>query len=381
MGRSAPVGRPDILYYGVVFNPTGYGNEARRFVEFLSGQGYTLKLVPHLEGDDQHGILTPGERGRFRHLMGTRIQPNRTVEIHHVPPIMFDTRQRVRRRVARTMCETIGLPPRWAELCNHMDRVWVPSRFNLETFADAGVQREKLRVVPDGVDTQRFRPGLDPLPIAGRRGFNFLSVFDWNRRKGWDVLLRAFLTEFQPDEDVALILKVSVYSAPGNDIRAQMRAFITDDLRLDPAHLPPVLLVDGFMPDCEVPRLYTAADAFVLPSRGEGWGFPYCEAMATGLPTIGTGWGGNRMFMNSENAYLIGIEAIGPIHGNDHPMYGTGQQWAQPSTDHLRFLLRHVFTHRDEARNKGAQARQDMVDHWQWEHAYTSLETALTEVC
>lgn len=39
-----------------------------------------------------------------------------------------------------------------------------------------------------------------------------------------------------------------------------------------------------------MPSLYKAADAFVLPSRGEGWGIPYMEAMAMGLPTIGTNW-------------------------------------------------------------------------------------------
>jgi glycosyltransferase involved in cell wall biosynthesis len=33
----------------------------------------------------------------------------------------------------------------------------------------------------------------------------------------------------------------------------------------------------------EMPRLYKAADAFVLPSRGEGWGMPMMEAMGMGV--------------------------------------------------------------------------------------------------
>lgn len=36
-----------------------------------------------------------------------------------------------------------------------------------------------------------------------------------------------------------------------------------------------------------MPRLYKAADAFVLPSRGEGWGRPHVEAMSMALPVIG----------------------------------------------------------------------------------------------
>jgi len=38
----------------------------------------------------------------------------------------------------------------------------------------------------------------------------------------------------------------------------------------------------------DMPRLYKSVDAFVLPSRGEGWGRPHTEAMSMGLPVIGT---------------------------------------------------------------------------------------------
>ena len=41
-----------------------------------------------------------------------------------------------------------------------------------------------------------------------------------------------------------------------------------------------------------LPALFASADAFVLPSHGEGWGLPLMEAMAMELPTIGTAFGG-----------------------------------------------------------------------------------------
>jgi glycosyltransferase involved in cell wall biosynthesis len=53
------------------------------------------------------------------------------------------------------------------------------------------------------------------------------------------------------------------------------------------------LLLEDELPLMNLPRLYTGADAFVLPSRGEGWGRPHIEAMAMGLPTIATNWSGN----------------------------------------------------------------------------------------
>jgi len=52
----------------------------------------------------------------------------------------------------------------------------------------------------------------------------------------------------------------------------------------------PVIVLKEEIAARAMPSLYKAADAFVLPSRGEGWGIPYMEAMAMGLPTIGTNW-------------------------------------------------------------------------------------------
>ena len=40
----------------------------------------------------------------------------------------------------------------------------------------------------------------------------------------------------------------------------------------------------------ELRGLYAAADAFVLPSRGEGWGRPHVEAMAMALPGADRHW-------------------------------------------------------------------------------------------
>ncbi len=58
------------------------------------------------------------------------------------------------------------------------------------------------------VDTDRYDPNkVTPYPLADKRGFAFLSVFEWSERAGWDVLLRASLETFRTDEEVTLILR------------------------------------------------------------------------------------------------------------------------------------------------------------------------------
>ena len=53
------------------------------------------------------------------------------------------------------------------------------------------------------------------------------------------------------------------------------------------------------VPQERLPALLSAMDAFVLPSRGEGWGRPHVEAMAMGLPVIATNWSGPTEYVSS----------------------------------------------------------------------------------
>jgi glycosyltransferase involved in cell wall biosynthesis len=88
------------------------------------------------------------------------------------------------------------------------------------------------------------------------------------------------------------------------------------------------------------------------------------EAMAMGLPTIGTRWSGNTEFMNDDNSYLVEPADIVDVPDcalREAPTY-RGHRWAEPSVEHLRQLIRRVFEHRDEARAKGARARQDVTE-------------------
>lgn len=72
------------------------------------------------------------------------------------------------------------------------------------------------------------------------------------------------------------------------------------------AELPRVELVQGEdMPRAALRNLYAAADAFVLPTRGEGWGLPIAEAMAMALPVIATNWSGPTALLSADNSFAL----------------------------------------------------------------------------
>mmetsp|Transcript_27245 Transcript_27245/g.70013 ORF Transcript_27245/g.70013 Transcript_27245/m.70013 type:complete len:175 (+) Transcript_27245:1022-1546(+) len=70
---------------------------------------------------------------------------------------------------------------------------------------------------------------------------------------------------------------------------------------------------DSRMASRDMPKLYKAAQAFVLPSHGEGWGLPLMEAMAMELPTIGTKFGGNVDFMDPSCSFLLDVGPPAPL--------------------------------------------------------------------
>lgn len=262
-------------------------------------------------------------------------------------------------RIGRTMFETDRIPTGWAARCNAMDEIWVPTPFHRDIFADAGVLPAKLRVVPESVDVDTFDPArVQPYALPGPPAdYKFLSVFKWEPRKGWDVLLEAFLRAFSADSPVSLYLLTRPFHGSPNFTR-EIHAFAQSRLghEIDVRVLPRIFVLSNLRND-DMPRLYRAMDAFVLPSRGEGWGRPHCEAMAMGLPVLATNWSGPTAFMTDENSFPIRIRNLTSV--------GTGafasHLWANVDVGHLVETMQLVQSQPHLGREKGARARETMV--------------------
>ena len=355
-----PKRSPYVYYVGPFYGPGGYNYEARAVLRHLLDAGFIVRVQPPPPpGRWWAGLEIDDHLGHLFHLLHRPARGRRPqVSLVHATPDAFFAAPPGTVRIGRTMFEADRLPPAWVAACGTMHAVWVPSHFNYHTFAASGVDPRKLRILPVGVDSALFRPDAPPMPVPGARGFRFLSVFTWLQRKGWPLLVEAYLREFHPDEDVTLILKTNPGVAP------ILEAFVTG-LRLPWDGHAPIIVDQRGLPAPHLAGLYAACHAFVLPTRGEGWGLPLMEAMAAGLPVIATRWSAQTDFLNDDNAYLINLEGLEPAppHVELGHLYG-GRLWAKPSIDHLRALMRHVFTHREEARTKGMRARHDVVHRW-----------------
>jgi glycosyltransferase involved in cell wall biosynthesis len=143
------------------------------------------------------------------------------------------------------------------------DRILVPSSFARQTHLDGGVDPNRIKVVPLGVDTDIFTPSSRPRE-DGR--FRALFVGRLTRLKGVPYLVNAFTQARIPGAELMLVGD-STYADP-----AWLR---NPGIR----YLPPI-------PRFQLPSVFRSADVFVMPSLAESYGLVALEAMASAVPVI-----------------------------------------------------------------------------------------------
>ncbi len=370
-------GKIPVVWSGPVFNRSGTADQARNFIRRMR-ESWPLFVRP--AGKYDESFVSGIDPDEVRKLASqVKLPDSPYISILSGPAYSFERDPGAVYNIGKTTFETDGLSAEWVSKCNLMDEIWVPTEFNAETFRRSGV-KVPLFVIPEGVDPDFYRPGLQPLSIPGLKGFTFLSVFEWTFRKGWDLLLKAWADAFSAADDVRLLLLTHPEEGTNTNIQALMEEYL-NSIGRSLRDVAPISIIRDQIPQSQMPHLYATADAFVLPSRGEGWGRPYIEAMSCSLPVIGTGWSGNLAFMNEENSYLIQTNGLEAVDGRMELPFYRGQHWSSPSPDHLPRLLRYVFTHRDEAGEKGQRARRDIAARWSWDKSTAQALSRIRTVC
>lgn len=304
------------------------------------------------------------------------------VAITNMIPALAQPDPKAAYNILRTTFETDRIPAGWLPHFEGFDEVWVYAETTRQAFIRGGAPGEKLRVVPTGVDVETFCPEgpKAQLPECLDGCFVFLSVFDWQARKGWDCLLRAYCHEFAAAENVGLYLKVT--RNHGHTL-AQVRAQADAILQKYQGSLqsrPKIYIDDSLLSTQDLAALYRTVDAFVLPSRGEGWGLPWLEAMASGLPTIATEGSANAEYMTHAHSLLVPARLV-PVASAataEIPIY-KGHKWLEPEHDLLRSAMRRAVRDQGDMETTACRARGDIVDRFAFESVLSRTEAALAD--
>jgi glycosyltransferase involved in cell wall biosynthesis len=167
-----------------------------------------------------------------------------------------------------------------ARLLEHVDHLIAPSDELVEAARAFGYTGPAL-MIPNGVDAMRFRPGTSTFRNAHGIGDEETVVLLARRLVG-----KNGVTDFAKAVCMLDTKSVRIVIAGDGDQRAEMMRIFAEGGVVDR------VVFIGAVPNADMPPVYRAADISILPSHAEATSIAGLEAMASGLPLIGTRVGG-----------------------------------------------------------------------------------------
>lgn len=287
---------------GHFYSNTGYSKVNKNLVLGLSRNGCDVSICPiNREIDSLNEIEV-----QHLDLLSQKEIDDESIVIDSCIPT-FTNISRSKYSILYTTVEACSVPKQFIECCNLYNEVWVPSYFCKEVLQKHDLSRP-IFVIPNSVDTSLYSIKQKSYEIIPKlKNFVFVSVFGWNYRKGYDALLKAYLSTFNKNDDVSLFI-VSKYNKDISGqckIENEIKEFIK---KYNPNNSPHIARYGDTIIESIMPKIYKSCHAFVLPSRGEGFGLPYMEASLCGLPVIATNHSGHTMFLKENNSSLVNID-------------------------------------------------------------------------
>lgn len=366
---------PEIALIAPIFDVSGIAEAARNIYLSLFDLGVKVKIIEVPNWSHLKAEMHPEVRDKIR-IGLDRNDIQQPVAIHFYPPDPFRGTMNINGAIFNvnwSLFETDKCPILWRDMLNDKKFVecWVAGEFNVEAYASQGVDRQKLRFMPLGVDVDRYRPDVEPLSIEGKKdGFTFMTAMDWSFRKNPEAMITAYLQEFNKVDDATFVIKA--YTGYGDENSKNMIRQTINRLRAMTRSNAKIILITDFIHSDLMANFHKAADAWVNLSKGEGWDMGALQSMACGVPVIASDSTAHKMYLTEENGYPVSCRPL-PINDAEFlaksPQF-IGHNWAEPSIKEARTLMKKAYedSKTGALEEKGKRARETALD-FTWKKA------------
>lgn len=259
----------------------------------------------------------------------------------------------------------------WAMGLMQMDKRLIISEFGKNECEKMGVSAEHIQV---GLDTEAWR---FPTPEEKRKVrkdllgveddvFIILTVADNQERKNLSTGMKIVSEFIYGHPTTKYVIVTREHNAVGWLLRdyAQKLGISSN-----------VMIFERGMDFKKLWSLYAASDLFFLPSKAEGLGLPLLEAMAVGLPCVGTNCTGIAELLADDRGLLADYVHIFPDYSYVDP-FGNGHRYFIDPKDGVAKLA--------EAHSKSQTKRinkaRKYVETLKWDIAVEQLEKSLLEL-
>jgi len=261
------------------------------------------------------------------------------------------------RRWVYTMSESTRVSAAWVDAMNlYAERVLVPCPALVGVYEGSGV-RVPVDYVPLGVDWDAPKwVARDNAPEV----FTLLTYSLGDLRKGAELAMMAFKRMH------------------GGDMRYRMKVKCRDNAHwLTGLSDPQIEIVRGQQSDRDWHGLMSECQAFVFPSRGEGFGLPPREAVLNGLPTIATAWLG--MWDVARWGWAVPVRELRAALFDSWGANAEGSLWAEPDVSAMEAQMRAIEADYPAALKRARVGREYLLEWFGWRRVASEIQRLLWE--
>ena len=322
-----------VLYIGHYRDGTGWANAAVNNILALHKAG--IDVVPRAVSYNNRDSEYPQQIKDLE----LKSSYGCDVCIQHVLPHLYNYSSKYKKNIGYLATETTNFKDvGWAQHCNMMDQIWVPSLASKGSCRLSGVKSD-IQIVPHSLDISSYLACEEGRQIQElKNSFNFVFIGEFTERKNIQALLKAFYSEFDLMEPVNLFIKTS-----GKDLEYinNYCEQVKSGLKLRKKYKKEIV-VSGKLSEKDYIAVLKQCHVFVMPSRGEGFCIPALEAMSVGIPVISTANTGLDDFSSSFKVESHKTPCFGAVDTLPH-LDSASSEWYEINLQQLKFIMRSMY--------------------------------------